>query len=124
MTKQEAISNFRKMWKWIALETMKQKRIINKDEYFIEHDLEDIYFDCYCCEYSNNKREKHNQQLCINCPISFPSKCKEFMCCDNKSIDDGLFNQWLEISFEQFYKESALLAYKISKLPERKLKGE
>ena len=34
LTREEAINEHRKMWNWIADETLKQKRKVNENEYF------------------------------------------------------------------------------------------
>ena len=42
LTKSEAIANHRKMWNWIADETMKRKCKVEKWDYFKAHGITDI----------------------------------------------------------------------------------
>lgn len=42
LTKEKAIEEHRKMWNWIADETLKQKRKVNENEYFQHLNLTDI----------------------------------------------------------------------------------
>lgn len=53
LSKSEAIKKHRKIWNWIADETLKQKRKINKNEYFMAHKgvTDTLLCDCCCCEY-------------------------------------------------------------------------
>lgn len=108
MTEREAIENHRKMWKWIAIQTLKQKRIVQKEGYLINTEYIGIDNDCFCCEYT--KRYNDN---CVKCPIDWCSVNNH--CCD----DGTLYEKWLECSINDDYRESAYLAYKISKLPGR-----
>lgn len=42
LTREQAIEEHRKMWNWIADETLKQKRKVNENEYFQHINLTDI----------------------------------------------------------------------------------
>lgn len=55
---------------------------------------------------------------CSECPIDWGSDCTEYMCQDKKYVDDesGLYTKWVSCCSPH---EAALLAYKISKLPEK-----
>jgi len=56
LTKEQAIAEHRKMWRWIAKETKKQQRIIGKEEYLERYFPEDyIYNGCFCCEYGRQR---------------------------------------------------------------------
>lgn len=115
MTKKEAIENHRKMWLWIAKNTLKSGYILTKNDYFTFSDYEgDIPArKCFCCEAVWCYIKDFT--YCDRCPIDFGGYC---------ASKGGLYNKWFNISIRNGdlsrYKEAALLAYKISKLPERK----
>lgn len=100
MTKQEAICEHRKMWKWIAGETRKQKRCVGKAEYQIAHGRQsfEILNDCFCCQFSMDYPDDHAE--CERCPIEFDSSADEYMCVytSNESaesnLSDGLYAAW------------------------------
>lgn len=48
---EETIENHRKMWNWIADETLKRQRKISKREYFYIFDIPIPYVRCYICNY-------------------------------------------------------------------------
>ncbi len=110
LTKSEAIANHRKMWNWIAEETLKQKRKVEKSEYFKAHGITDIpLIECYCCEYAKNN--------CLNCPIDWGGEFGACMSRDTADDRKGLYWLWL---LEPDYLTAAELAKKIAELPERK----
>lgn len=117
LTKEEAIRQHRELWKWIAVETLKQRRIVMKYEYF--HDKEHICFDCYCCEYDAYFHQ--TAATCLLCPIDWNSTAYRNMCEDKSKKNDrkNIYNLWLKTND---YKTAALLAYKISKLPEKEFR--
>lgn len=113
MTKQECIENHRKMWNWIADETEKQERIVDKGDYFnvmkIPYKSRPL-FECYACDFCEADCEK--------CPIQWEmGKCYH---------GDSPFVKWGEavmiarINPLKFYKEVAQYAREIANLPERK----
>ena len=52
LTKKEALEKTVHMWRWIAEECERQKKVIDKKEYFEYHNISNIpYFRCYLCEY-------------------------------------------------------------------------
>lgn len=114
ITKSEAIANHRKMWNWIADETLRQERKVEKWEYFKANEITDIpYGECYCCEYVNNR----NCADCSDCPIDWGGKygsCTDINILNNEK---GLFSLWCD---ESDYIKSAELAKRIAELPERK----
>lgn len=64
LTREEAISEHRKMWNWIADEIEKEKRDgiqWLKNKYCAQNNLE-LRSDCFCCEYT--------QRNCSACPDS------------------------------------------------------
>lgn len=110
LTRETAIKNHRKMWNWIADETLKQKRIVGKYEYFQFLEIKMNNLDrrpknlCYCCEFANG--------LCPRCPIDWGQN--DAWCYD---ISTGLYIKWQK---ELNYKKAAKIARRIAKLPERK----
>ena len=118
LTKQEAIANHRKMWRWIAKETEKQRRIVGKGEYFksIRIKLFDVYnvpsCQCYCCEYDTQYYD-----TCEFCPMDWGSEVMAYMCNHKKYDGDrnGLFAQWSDTTSWQ---EAARLARAIAELDE------
>ena len=118
LTKSEAIANHRKMWNWIADETMKRKCKVEKWDYFKAHGITDIPLcECYCCEYARDGLFAD----CSRCPIDWGG---EFNICLNRDSDGdgkGLFTLWCK---EPDYVKSAELAKRIAELPERKYGGD
>lgn len=110
LTREQAISEHRKMWRWIAEETVKRQYKIHKDDYLIENDKEIITAECFCCEYSAGH--------CSRCPIDWGSKVRAFMCMDMDNLNDskGLYEKW---NFTYDWQEAAELARQIAELPER-----
>lgn len=109
LSKEEAIRNHRDMWNWIANETLKRKRTIFKEDYFvaINIDYDDIPENyCYCCEYA------YSYNPCYNtCPIHWSGDKS----CINASSEYFL---WVQ---EENYIKSAELARQIANLPEREI---
>ena len=110
LTKSEAIANHRKMWNWIADETLKQKCKVKKREYFIINGITDVpRFVCYCCEYANTG--------CPDCLVKWDGKWGTCMNRDYPNDNKGLYFLWL---LEPDYIKAAELAKQIAELPERK----
>ena len=106
LTREEAIGLHRKMWRWIAEETEKQKRIVTRKEYFKSMEIEEENipeFYCYCCEYCELADGD-----CELCPILWDGE---------KTTCFSDFVTWLSTTSWQ---EAAELARKIAELPERK----
>ena len=60
MTREEAIANHRKMWRWIADETERRECAVKKTDYFDAmgiHEEDRPLSNCYCCEYINNHND-------------------------------------------------------------------
>ena len=65
LTREEAIRKHREMWNWIAGETEKQKRCMDKWEYFTSHGITEENLpnmQCFCCEYTKS-------EPCGKCPV-------------------------------------------------------
>lgn len=105
MTKKEAVENHRKMWRWIAEETLKRERKVFKGEYLspLYHN-QNITNDCFCCEYVF----QFTNEACSMCPITWPGGC----CCGG----NGLYTKFIRA---RTLKQRAELAHIISELPER-----
>lgn len=111
MIRWRAVQDFRQMWRWMAKEAIKRKRIIQKDEYFVENKIECCpeYY-CYLCGYA--------EYGCTECPVDWGSE----RCTD----DDSIYKKWYYAT--HFFKDresihnivkSAFLCYRISCLPEK-----
>ncbi len=116
LTKEQAIANNRKMWRWIAEETLKQERKVEELEYFKAHGIRGLnmpFGECYCCEYAFDK----GYIDCSRCPIDWGGKYSR---CTNRDFcgdDKGLYSLWRD---EEDYIKAAELAKQIAELPERK----
>lgn len=107
MTKNEAVENHRKMWRWIAEKTLERKRKVWKGEYFEENDLYPKPFnDCFCCDYIT----QFNPIDCAKCPINWGAER-----CINSYYSD--WSDW-----ERDYLSCANCASLIANLPERETK--
>ena len=114
ITKSEAIANHRKMWRWIAEETLKQERKVEKWEYFKEHGIRRLNIplcQCYCCEYG------FDAGVCPDCPVEWGGEYDTCLDRDNCYDHKGLYALWER---EPNYLKAAELAKKIAELPEPK----
>ncbi len=115
LTKEQAIAEHRKMWRWIAEETEKQKRCITKLKYCLLHLRNRSEFplhECFCCEYDYCT---DNNNMCQSCPIDWGVCATELMC------EYGLFGQWHTAVKNHNYEMAAELARRIAELPERSI---
>lgn len=136
-TKDQAITEHRKMWRWIYDETVKQKRPVSKEEYLEKNNIFGLYCDCFLCEYSIDERNKNDADfhMCDYCPLDWDSKFKNECKCtwkaDFKPKTDigfkiieklfaGYYYRWNEAYIKGDYKEAAKYAYKIANLKEKK----
>ena len=121
LTKEQAIEEHRKMWRWIAEETEKRQWIVDKDDYIKQYFPDKhIYNNCFCCAYGD-EQDKHGDfrsGMCTYCPIEWKSKSNHFMCVRKEFVSDnkGLFRLWADTAD---WKESAKIAKQIAELPER-----
>lgn len=128
LSDEELVKRHRKMWHWIADETEKQKRPVDKKEYIkkVDPELRKTTNECYLCE---NTRKK-STNYCQNCPLVWPNEnttieCSTF-CAHNPTENEdesqpGLYLQWsLAMRRDKDYKLCAKLARQIANLPERK----
>ena len=115
LTRERAITLHRRMWRWIGLKTLKEKRCVKKDEWFKRFKLNAICCECYCCEYARPLFLYFHlgRDRCVHCPINWGGES----CIDNECGDGhGLFNLW-EATGD--WQEAGKLALQIAELPER-----
>lgn len=105
MTRKEAIENHRKMWNWIADETVKQRRKILKSEYPF-YDTKTLRSNCFLCEYTNGD--------CNVCPFEWPADT----CYGDVEGNIALYILWLD---EECLQKRAEYAREIANLPEDEL---
>ena len=103
---------FRRMWQWIAEETRRQKRYVEKFEYFYAFDIskgERPYCDCYACEEGRQRARDNGRNSsskeCGYCPIDW-GKCD----CMEKGT---LYDEWGDA---YLYEDIAEFAERISKM--------
>lgn len=105
LTREQAVKEYRKMWKWIADETEKRKTKVYKDQYFTENKIIDIPRNlCYLCEMCHF--------VCSECPcpVDWGEDEDIVLCGDFESPYDS----WVD-SYD--WKDSARLAREIANLP-------
>ena len=108
MTKKEAVENHRKMWSWIAEETLFKKTKIHKKDYFEHFGIRAIPFRmCYLCEYVNTLNVKLFK--CRKCPIDWGKRKTCY-------ADDSLYYKWYKTSDHEL---CAKYAKEISELEEK-----
>lgn len=123
LTKEEAIRRHRMMWEWIANETLKKHKCVNKIDAFKHFGWFTEYVEswCWCCEYTN---EIDGPSSCDHCPIEWPSKSNYTMCCIHSSEyepeHNGLYSIWCRAVGREDWRTAAYYALYISMLPERK----
>lgn len=111
LTREQAIAEHRKMWYWIAEETIKRQEKVHPDEYlntFFPNRT--IMSHGFCCEYD---RQFNND--CAHCPIEWDPDEKD-SCCNNYN---GSF--YLGWAYTSNWQEAAKYARQIAELPERKV---
>lgn len=125
LTREEAIENHRKMWNWIADETEKRKRKVEKIEYFDEHmlDLDFCFLHCYCCQYVYGDDGDYAVLFtkCDLCPIEWGVKMKNCIFDEYCLNGDSPFLKFVDTCSGD-YKTAAKYAREIANLPERKIK--
>ena len=120
ITKEWTIAEHRKMWRWIAEETLKRERIVYKKEYLEEYfPNEDIRCNCFCCEYDKQKTNSEENIGCKFCPLDWGSDCSTAQCMD-KSYSNDNSNLFALLAKISDWKEAVKLAKQIAELPERK----
>ena len=110
LTKECAITLHRRMWRWIGLKTLKEKRCVEKDEWFERFKLKKICCECYCCEYAQQFQGPFDDR-CGDCPIEWGNT----PCHDTKA----LYTLWGHKRAMKNWQEAGKLALQIAELPER-----
>ncbi len=108
LTKTLTVALHRKLWSWIADETEKQQRCVQKWEYPLFR-RRHIISDCWCCKFT--------QFDCEICPIKWhvKKKMKKKTLCQLAE-----YGAWRSAVNAGNWCEAARLARVIAKLPERK----
>lgn len=110
LTKEQALIEHRKLWNWLADESLKQKRKVIKEEYFTEFcdNYDNIpRSNCWCCEYATAENYFRN---CGICPIRWDGIT------GNHCLLSSSFEMWADVRNTD-YKEAARLARIIANLP-------
>lgn len=139
LSREQAIKEHRKMWKWISRQIMKDykeqysiKKIIIYKKIYIENNFKNkhILGNCFCCQYAMNKSIL--QRCTSNCPLYWNAENIEEICIKGyygsfkqifNSITIGSVNK---DSTEEYFiceggaKRLSKMAYKIAMLEERK----
>lgn len=121
-TREDFVFHHRKMWNWIADQTLKLKRKVRKYEYFevmgIPEDERPLNF-CYCCDFAKVQLSNEGcESMCQWCPVDWMSNDNMYMCVyRNLARNYGLFTRW-RLQYDSNYKEAARLARTIANLPE------
>lgn len=121
LTREQAIIEFRKMWNWIADETEKRQKVVDKQTYFRENYLEIVNSACWCCEYGSQAvMNDLVDKGCDACPIDFGDHREgiwESPCIRDSSPFDG----WIISVWLKNWKSAAKYARQIANLPEREV---
>lgn len=108
MSKKEAVENYRKMWRWIAEETLSRKTKIHKKDYFEHFKIASIPFRmCYLCDYVNKLNIKFFK--CRKCPVNWGKRKTCY-------ADDSLYYKWYKT---YHYELCAKYAKEMSELEEK-----
>ena len=99
MTRKEAISKFRRHWKWLAEDSTRKKGEFE--------DAVECLSECYLCEYC--VQDDGCKENCEKCPIDWPGG----VCW---GAGTGLYDSWEHKTGEK----ASAIAFKIANLPERK----
>ena len=141
LTREQAIKEFRKMWEWIANQTLIRQKAVHKTEYFKENYLEPVHQDCYLCHYARDVQHEDissDGSYCKYCPIDFNKFNEETdvpaVFCSN--YQHSPYNLWIDHytkakMYESWYgnqdeivlkeaKEAAHYAREVARLPERR----
>ena len=119
LARERAITLHRRMWRWIGLKTLKEKRCVKDEEWFDRFRLEWIHDYSYCCEYGEQFCDPFyfSNAKCNFCPIDWGGE----NCMDKEYEGDGygLFSAWRKAVDSGNWQEAAQLALYIAELPER-----
>lgn len=112
-TKEEIISNHRKLWTFIAEETRRRKQAIDKSTYGYEINncifhIEEM---CWLCGYRD--------ETCSTCLLKWGTTNEDTCTLMKEDMMPGLFMQWCDAQICNNTKKAAYLAQKIADLPEK-----
>lgn len=115
LTREQAIAEFRKMWSWIAEETLKQRRIVQKHEYFNANPSKEKPKNsmCYLCDYAIHMTLKHGGRTCCHCPIDWGQ-----LSCMGGLVEFTVYTNWEQCATDN-WEDAARYAKQISELPEK-----
>lgn len=138
LTREQAITEHRKMWKWISRQIMKDykenysiKTIVSYKNIYLENNFknEHVRNSCFCCDYAYSKL---SYIICSFCPLYWNAECTEIECEEgyygsiNKIFNDVTIGSVNKDSTEEYLvceevvKKLSRMAYKIAMLEERK----
>lgn len=116
LTREEAIAEHRKMWRWIAEEIEKRKILLGiwyiKKIYLAQNRfIEPIKNDCFLCGYASR---------CEECPLDW-GRVKKGLPCEGDIWSDNEENYglWWKCQSAKTWQEQAAIARQIAELPER-----
>ena len=118
LTRERAITLHRRMWRWIGLKTLKEKRCVKDEEWFEKFRLKIPFLRSYCCEY-NECNKLYGYLNCRYCLIDWGGRS----CVDNNKPGDkqGLYGLWLNTVRNNDWQKAGDLALQIAELTERKV---
>ena len=121
LTREQAITEHRKMWNWIADKTEERGEKVKKENYFRENGItDDVCSLCYCCEFARQLMylSHYTTKKCVFCPIKWGDNANAR--CSNDGKDSlGIYSKWIASSIGNDYNSSAQLAREIAYLPEK-----
>ena len=117
LTREQAITEHRKMWNWITDKIEERKEVFGiemlKDSYLMLNKYtETLAGNCFLCEYALRKSEtKISVRICECCPVEIPNE---------KILGSGcLGGLFRNVCWAKNWKKQAELARQIANLPER-----
>lgn len=133
LTREQAIEEHRKMWKWISRQIMKDykeqcliKNIVSYKKLYIKNNFKNEYVrnSCFCCDYAYSKSQYDN---CLFCPLYWNDENTEEDCTEGYYHLIYEFFHNITICSREGYsvceegaKKLSEMAYKIAMLEERK----
>lgn len=139
LTREQAIMEHRKMWKWISRQIMKDykenysiKDINSYKKIYLDNNFKNEYIacSCFCCQYATNK---NRIQACVNnCPLYWNAENTEENCMKgyyssvNRILHKAIIGFVTVGSVDEYIvceegaKKLSRMAYKIAMLEERK----
>lgn len=125
LTIEQAITEHRKMWNWIADKIIRLKKLIDvysyKKEYLYRKRLFDIDRYCFLCDYCRQNRKRF--EVCEKCPLDWGDVSnRNFYPCegDAYSQDERDYGLWWKCQKAKTWEEQARIAREIANLPEKK----